>query len=94
VRLSLLDLKQARRNLRNRNRLEKAFLEQVEFNVSVPASTYTKYYLDLKTLAQDIAPSLSMSSYALANANAVEVQECCRVTRPLVHLLGCNSAGC
>lgn len=34
------------------NQLEKSLLEYLLFNVSVPASVYTKYYMDLRTLAE------------------------------------------
>lgn len=37
----------------NMSKMEKCFLEPLEFNIHVSASVYTKYYFDLHALAND-----------------------------------------
>lgn len=63
-----------------RNRLERHFLELVQFNINVPSSIYVKYYFDLRSLSE--ANDLSIPLEALSHHKAQKLE-----VRPLHQLL-------
>ena len=38
----------------HRNDLEHTYLEMLQFNINVDSGIYTKYYFDLRTIAQEV----------------------------------------
>ncbi|KJE90012.1 cyclin-box carrying protein isoform [Capsaspora owczarzaki ATCC 30864] len=54
------------------NKLEKYYITQIMFNVSVPASVYTKYYLDLRSLAEDTNRTFTLKPLTQEQAEKME----------------------
>ncbi|XP_051943402.1 cyclin-Y-like [Hippocampus zosterae] len=60
------------------NRLERHFLELVQFNINVPSSVYVKYYFDLRSLSE--ANDLSIPLEALSHHKAQKLEAISRLS--------------
>ncbi len=56
------------------NRLEQKFLELIQYNVTVKASLYAKYYYELRTLYKDNEKEFPLTPLNSADAGKLEIR--------------------
>jgi hypothetical protein len=56
------------------NKLEQKFLELIQYNVTVKASLYAKYYFELRTLYKDTDKELPMTPLSALDAGKLEIR--------------------